>query len=88
MQTLCSAENEEFGKPHPAVFITAAKKLGVAPDKCLIIEDSPSGVIAARAAKGKVIAIPEAHNFDKPEMGIADIVLTDLTEISQKCLTI
>ncbi len=85
-EILCSAENEEFGKPHPAVFISAAKALNVAPNKCLIIEDSPSGVIAARASKAKVIAIPEALNKDRAEMGIADITLSSLLDLNSKLI--
>ncbi len=81
-KTLCSAESEEFGKPHPAVFISATKALDVAPDKCLIIEDSPSGVIAARASKAKVIAIPEAHNINKAEIKTAHIELSSLLQIN------
>lgn len=76
-----SAEKEVFGKPHPAVFIRCAQAMQVSPENCIIIEDSPSGVIAARAAKARVIAIPESHNWDKVEMGIAHFQLKSLLEI-------
>ena len=59
---LHSAENEEFGKPHPAVFIHTAKKLGVRPENCLVFEDSFHGMVAGLAAKTKVIAVPELMN--------------------------
>lgn len=45
------------GKPHPEVFLLAAKELGVAPEKCLVFEDSPAGVEAARRAGMKCIAL-------------------------------
>ena len=48
---VCSAEQEELGKPHPAVYISAATALNVRPDRCLAIEDSLNGVIAAKAGK-------------------------------------
>jgi len=61
-----SAEKEEYGKPHPAVYLSVAKKLGVSPLECLVIEDSFPGMIAAKAARMKVVAIPEkSHQFDK-----------------------
>ena len=56
---LQSAENEEFGKPHPSVFIKTAQRLGVRPDNCLVFEDSFHGMVAGLAAKMKVIAVPE-----------------------------
>lgn len=54
-----SAENEIEGKPHPAVFLTTANKLGVKPEKCLVLEDSNFGMQAGINAGMKVIVIPE-----------------------------
>ena len=45
-----SAEQVGRGKPHPAVFLHAAKSLSVDPERCIVIEDSVNGVIAARRA--------------------------------------
>lgn len=67
-----SAEFEEYGKPHPAVFISTAKKLNVLPQNCLVFEDSLNGVIAAKAARMKVIAVPENIYYDNPRFSIAD----------------
>jgi len=81
-KSVCSAEHEIYGKPHPAVFITAARELKVLPENCLIIEDSPSGIIAARASKATVIAIPEPHNAHQPEIKCAHFHLNSLNALS------
>ncbi len=49
-ETLCSAEHEPAGKPDPAVFLTAAVRLGVNPGRCVVFEDSLAGVNAAKRA--------------------------------------
>jgi sugar-phosphatase len=75
-----SAEHEPYGKPHPAVYITCARRLGVAPDRCLAIEDSPAGVLAAKAARMLCIAVPAPEMKDDRRYCIADIVLGSLGE--------
>jgi sugar-phosphatase len=76
-----SAEKEEYGKPHPAVFLEAAAKLKVHPTQCLVIEDSVNGVIAAKAARMKVIAIPDASLAHDKRFIIADLMMNSLNEI-------
>lgn len=71
-KVMCSAEFEEFGKPHPAVFLSASNYLRIAPEECLVFEDSVNGVIAAKAAKMKCIAIPAPHDFTDQRYAIAD----------------
>lgn len=77
-----SAEDEEFGKPHPAVFLNCAKRLGVNPLKCLVIEDSFNGIVAAKAARMEVIAIPEKSHQNDPRLVIADHQLDSLLDFS------
>lgn len=77
-----SAEFEEYGKPHPAVFISTAKKLNVLPQNCLVFEDSLNGVIAAKAARMKVIAVPEPIHFENLKFAVADEKLKSLIEFS------
>jgi sugar-phosphatase len=67
-----SAENEAYGKPHPAVYIKVAEKLNITPTKCLVIEDSFNGVIAGLAAKMKVVCIPEKTHFPNQRLAVAD----------------
>lgn len=52
-----SAERVERGKPAPDIYLLAAERIGVAPQACLVIEDSPSGVRAAKAAGMEVVAL-------------------------------
>lgn len=77
-----SAEHEEHGKPHPAVFLNCAKQLAVQPADCLVIEDSFNGVLAAKSARMKVIAVPEKSHQTDPRLVIADKILNDLTEFN------
>ncbi|MBX2949919.1 MAG: hexitol phosphatase HxpB [Crocinitomicaceae bacterium] len=67
-----SAEHEHYGKPHPAVYLTVADKLGVHPVKCLVIEDSLNGIIAGKAAKMSVVCIPEKTHHPEPKLIVAD----------------
>lgn len=82
-----SAEFEEYGKPHPAVFISTAKKLNVLPQNCLVFEDSLNGVIAAKAARMKVIAVPEPIHFENLKFAVADWKLRTLLEFEPKILS-
>ena len=76
-----SAEEEEFGKPHPGVYITTARKLQLLPEECLAIEDSVNGVLSAKAAKMKCIAVPEGAARNDRRFAIADIVLDSLADL-------
>lgn len=53
-----TADDVAEGKPSPDVFLKAAQLLGVMPSKCLVLEDAPSGILAAQRAGMEVIAIP------------------------------
>lgn len=79
-----SAESELFGKPHPGVYLTTASKLNVPPQECLALEDSLNGVLAAKAAQMKCIAIPEALQRNNPQFAIADLMLKSLEEFNDQ----
>ncbi len=81
-----SAEDEDYGKPHPAVFLTAAARLGAAPRRCLVWEDAPAGVVAAKAASMACIAVPEKGEEDHPAFGLADLVVDSLCDVDGACL--
>lgn len=78
---ICSAEEVQFGKPHPAVFLYCAERLGSAAHECLVLEDSVNGVIAAKAARMKAIAVPDTLHFDDPQFSIADRKLSSLESL-------
>jgi mannitol-1-/sugar-/sorbitol-6-/2-deoxyglucose-6-phosphatase len=73
-----SGQHEKIGKPHPQVFITTAALLDVRPEDCLVFEDAPAGVLAAKAAKMQCIAVPEAAHKNDRFIQIADLVLDSL----------
>ncbi len=81
-----SAEDEDYGKPHPAVFLTAAAKLGAMPQRCLVWEDAPAGVLAAKAASMACIAVPEHGEGHHPAFGLADLVVDSLLEVDNASL--
>lgn len=77
-----SAHDETYGKPHPAVYISTAELLGVQPAHCLAFEDSANGVLSAKAAKMKCIAIPEPELRNDKRLGIADMILHSLLDFT------
>jgi sugar-phosphatase len=75
-----SASSEPYGKPHPGVYLTTAARLGgVAPTECVAIEDSLNGVIAAKAARMRCVAVPERADA---RFAIADVVLSSLAGLA------
>lgn len=86
-KVIYSAEHETHGKPHPGVFISTAKRLKVEPRQCLVFEDAPSGVLAAKAAHMKCIAVPEPEVKDHPFIQTADIIIDSLEEFDEATLT-
>jgi HAD superfamily hydrolase (TIGR01509 family) len=78
-----SSEEVERGKPAPDVYLEAAHRLGVAPERCAAVEDSRAGILAARAAGMRVIAIPNPHfPPDAETLADADVVLESVAELS------
>jgi HAD superfamily hydrolase (TIGR01509 family) len=83
-----SASNVARGKPHPDIFLHAAKQLGVAPADCIVIEDSIGGITAARAAGSVAIGLTAASHiqpgFDaKLRQAGADHVAASFAELDR-----
>ena len=69
------------GKPAPDIFLLAARRLGATPAACVVVEDAPAGVEAARAAGMRVVAVPDA-GMDRARYGEADLVCDSLVELT------
>jgi sugar-phosphatase len=81
-----SAEHETHGKPHPGVYITTADMLNIPAHRCLAFEDSPSGVLAAKAAKMKCVAVPDSEHRTNKYIQIADTILKSLEQFDDLVL--
>ncbi len=78
-----SSEEVARGKPSPDVYLDAARRLGVAPERCAAVEDSHNGLRAAKAAGMRVIAIPSpTYPPDAAAVALADVVLGSITELT------
>ncbi|WP_438971603.1 hexitol phosphatase HxpB [Methylophaga sp.] len=79
---ISSSEDELKAKPHPGVYLSTAKKLNVDPSKCLVFEDSVSGIIAANEASMKTIAVPPCLEFTDEKFEISHLKLKQLSDFT------
>jgi HAD superfamily hydrolase (TIGR01509 family) len=81
-ESTVSSEEVERGKPAPDVYLEAARRLHAGPRRCVAIEDSHNGILAARAAGMRVLAIPNVE-FPPGEDALqaADAVLESLADV-------
>jgi HAD superfamily hydrolase (TIGR01509 family) len=77
---IVTGEEVAHGKPAPDIFLAAAQTLQVEPRECLVLEDAPNGVSAAKAASMRAIAIPNLHT-QKLDFSAADWVLPSLDAV-------
>jgi HAD superfamily hydrolase (TIGR01509 family) len=78
-----SSEEVARGKPAPDVYLEAARRLGVAPERCAAVEDSHSGIRSAKAAGMRVVAIPNPSFPPDPDaLELADLVLESISELT------
>lgn len=80
LQAIVTEEDVQAGKPDPQMFLTAARRLGVEPDSCLVIEDSIAGVEAARRGGMKCAAVSNTHHPSR--LADADLVVDSLRRLS------
>lgn len=78
-QTVITGNNPKIkhGKPAPDIFLIAAAELQILPKDCLVFEDSPTGVQAAKKAGMKVVAVPDPH-INIEDVSNADVILDSL----------
>jgi pseudouridine-5'-monophosphatase len=70
----------KHGKPAPDIFLVAAQALGANPRDCVVVEDAPAGVQAARAAGMRVVAVPDI-GMDRCRFTDAHLVVQSLAEL-------
>ena len=79
-----SSEYEDFGKPHPAVYISAARKLKTKPENCLAFEDSFYGALAAKSARLKVVAVLDRKDYLSSRFDFTDLKMETLDSFGMK----
>jgi HAD superfamily hydrolase (TIGR01509 family) len=85
--TTVSSEEVPRGKPAPDVYREAARRLGVAPQRCAAVEDSEKGILSAKAAEMRVLAIPNPQYPPHDEaLAAADDVLGSLAELTPEAI--
>jgi len=77
LQFYLGCEDYPRGKPDPVCFLTAAQRLGVAPEDCVVFEDSAAGILSGKRAGMTVVALSRPESV-KQDTSLADIVLEDL----------
>lgn len=77
-----SADTCEYGKPHPGVYLQCAQALGTDAWQCVAMEDSINGMVAAKAARMKVVAIPENALIQHPAFGLANLTIPSMEQFS------
>lgn len=79
---VCSAESLPYSKPHPQVYLNAADALGVDPLRSVALEDSRNGMIAASAARMRVIVVPAKEQAAAAHWSLANVKLESLQQLT------
>jgi beta-phosphoglucomutase len=80
-----TARDVTRGKPDPQVFLIAAERLGVPPERCAVVEDAPAGIAAAKAAGMKSVGLASTGRT-REQLAGADLVVDSLAELSPEVL--
>jgi sugar-phosphatase len=78
-RVLVTAEDVRNGKPSPEPYLLAAQRLGLEPSACVVVEDAPAGIVSARAAGARVIAV--ASSLPEADLGGADVIIRQLEDL-------
>ena len=76
-----SGEEVENGKPAPDIYVETAKKLGISPEECIVIEDSKNGVLAAKKAGMKCIGFKNINSGDQ-DLSKADCIVSSILDVN------
>jgi sugar-phosphatase len=77
---LITADDVVTGKPSPEPYLLAARRLGIDPTRCVVVEDAPAGIASARAAGARVVAVTSTNSANN--LADADVVVDCLTDLS------
>jgi beta-phosphoglucomutase family hydrolase len=77
-ETIVAAEDVSRGKPDPEGYLLAARRLGVPPERCLVIEDAPGGIEAGKRAGMHTLAVTTTHS--REELTAADTIVDSLDD--------
>lgn len=80
-QAVVGGDMVENGKPHPDIFLKAAQLLGIAPEDCIVVEDSPAGIRAAVSAGMPAVLVPDQAAITQEIRDISSVVLDSLNEM-------
>jgi beta-phosphoglucomutase-like phosphatase (HAD superfamily) len=69
------------GKPDPEAYLITARKLEIAPEYCVVLEDSQVGVVAAKRAGMFCIAVRNPHAQLRQDLSAADVIVNSMTEL-------
>jgi beta-phosphoglucomutase-like phosphatase (HAD superfamily) len=86
MKVICTGNEIKNGKPDPDIFLLASHRMNIDPSKCIVFEDSPNGVLAAKSAGCFCVAIPDkrlpSNVAEKIKRAGADMILNSLNEFN------
>ena len=82
--TILDESDVEHGKPNPEIYLKVAARLGYEPSRCVVFEDSLSGVESARRAGAKVVGVATTHSFE--ELNHTDFVIRDFADLDPASL--
>ncbi len=77
---LISADDVKQGKPFPEPYLTGASRIGKSIERCIVVEDAPSGIKSGVASGAKVLAVCTSHMRHEIEGYGADWIVDDLTK--------
>ncbi|KAH9053300.1 phosphatase [Lactarius vividus] len=81
-ETIVFAEDVARGKPQPDPYLLGAKRCGVRPEKCLVVEDAPAGVQSGRAAGCKTLAVATSHSRERMVASRPDYLVENLSSVT------
>ena len=74
------------GKPHPEIFLTGAKELGVPPQECFVVEDAVTGIQAAKAGGMAALGLSRAGDEELLAAAQPDVLVTSLDDVDLEAL--